>query len=86
MWIILKDRLDNRDIIIKSEDFPAHYKLSISEIQYICPIKFILLDDDDVIYFEGYMSDYTFEPLDELGEAYGCTELRYFENDRWIIL
>jgi len=44
--------------------------------------KFRLLDDDDQIYFYGWMyngeKDFDeFRPLDEYGEAYGCTSLQY---------
>lgn len=43
--------------------------------------KFRLLDDDGVIYAYGYSDDSTsedaFAPLDEVGEAYGCTSIEY---------
>jgi hypothetical protein len=47
-------------------------------------LKFRLLDDDGEIYFFGYMtptqSEALFAPLDEFGEAYGCTEIQILEN------
>ena len=43
--------------------------------------KFRLLDDDGEIYFYGYSSscddNAAFEPLDEYGACYGCTEIQY---------
>lgn len=40
--------------------------------------KFRMLDDDGVVYCYGEASnDVDFEPLDDLGEAYGCTDIQY---------
>lgn len=51
--------------------------------------SFRLLDDDKYLYFEGIYNglkesgDKAFEPLDDFGGSYGCTELQYFENGNW---
>lgn len=40
--------------------------------------RFRLVDDDDVVYAYGVStSDSSFWPLDEIGEAYGCTSIQY---------
>lgn len=48
------------------------------------PTAFQLLDDDGEVYFEGlcedlgqFDGDQAFEPLDVVGEAYGCTTMMY---------
>lgn len=47
--------------------------------------KFRLLDDDGAIYFYGYCSscddEAAFEPLDEYGACYGCTEIQYKQSN-----
>lgn len=71
-WIVTKDHIDdgannklfgprNADPCLKSE-----------------PSRFSLYDDDGECYFEGMLyGDYSgFEPLDDLGAAWGCTEIR----------
>lgn len=51
------------------------------------PHKFRLFDDDGELYFEGYSSNSSsFRPLDEYGIDYGCTEIKYFEKDKWEVL
>jgi hypothetical protein len=52
---------------------------------------FRLLDDDKCTYFLGYSknhpegnhADVVFEPLDEYGINYGCTEIQYKINGKW---
>lgn len=40
--------------------------------------RFKVLDDDGITYFWGVCtSDSSFAPLDNLGEAYGCTSIMY---------
>jgi hypothetical protein len=42
------------------------------------PYFFRLYDDDNELYFEGYSDDdSSFEPLDSIGQSYGCTGLKY---------
>jgi len=54
--------------------------------------KFRLLDDDDQVYFYGYMyngeQDFDeFTPLDYYGASYGCTDLQYQDKDgKWKVL
>ena len=39
---------------------------------------FRLLDDDGVVYAWGWSDDdSSFQPLDEYGSAFGCTEIQY---------
>jgi hypothetical protein len=47
------------------------------------PVEFQLLDDDGNCYFLGRMQVADFDPLDDFGRSYGCTELRYRENGGW---
>lgn len=51
-------------------------------------LTFRLLDDDDEVYFEGeYYGKYeSFEPLDSLGEGYGCTAIQYKRGAAWVTL
>ena len=45
------------------------------------PHYFELRDDDNELYFRGYSTcDSSFAPLDEVGESYGCTTIRYRHN------
>lgn len=49
--------------------------------------KLRLYDGDGILYFEGISKvSQTFEPLDDFGEAYGCTEIRYLEKNNYISL
>lgn len=49
--------------------------------------KFRLLDCDRNIYFEGVSTRIdSFDPLDFLGSEYGCTDLQYFENGKFVSL
>ncbi len=49
--------------------------------------KFRLKDDDGLIYAYGYSTtndeEEAFEPLDYLGELYGCTSIEYYNNRQW---
>lgn len=50
--------------------------------------NFRLLDDDQEVYFIGYFVDISgkadeFEPKDDFGEAFGCTEIQYL-NDKGV--
>ena len=49
--------------------------------------KFRLLDADRNIYFEGVATrNDSFDPLDFLGTEYGCTDLQFFENGKFVSL
>lgn len=51
------------------------------------PVWFRVFDDDRNLYFEGRMDTADFEPLDDLGRAYGATTLKYREPGKpWIQL
>lgn len=49
--------------------------------------KFKLIDDDGFVYYEGLSkNNFSFEPLDNFGKNVGCTEIHYFENEKFIML
>ena len=54
------------------------------------PHSFRLLDDDGEVYFYGNSNDdSSFDPLDDYGSAFGCTEIQYKSNGhlgKWEIL
>lgn len=46
--------------------------------------KFRLRDADNIVYFEGLSRiNNSFDPKDEFGENYGCTDIQYLKNNRW---
>ena len=46
--------------------------------------EFILLDDDNNVYFRGFSDDSSsFEPLDWAMNGYGCTAIMYRFGDTW---
>jgi hypothetical protein len=49
--------------------------------------RFRLLDDDGIVYGEGYShSNSSFAPLDYYQGLYGCVEIQYFEQGEWVTL
>lgn len=66
------------------EDFILNQKRKVSnKLKY----KFRLFDGDRNIYFEGIVAkNDSFEPLDFFGCEFGCTDLQYFENGRFVSL
>ena len=54
------------------------------------PYRFRLLDDDGEVYFLGQSNDKSsqeaFTPLDDYGSAWGCTDIQYLENGKWVSL
>ncbi len=53
-------------------------------------LKFRLLDDDNEVYFIGFikptMTETLFYPLDSIGASYGCTSIEIFENGKWEVV
>ena len=46
--------------------------------------SFKLFDDDGIEYFKGVSSEkWDFKPLDEFGLAYGCSEIKYWEENKY---
>lgn len=46
--------------------------------------RFKLFDGDGIEYFTGISSSkWDFRPLDEFGLAYGCTEIKYLDNNKY---
>ncbi|MAN59567.1 MAG: hypothetical protein CMC08_07000 [Flavobacteriaceae bacterium] len=71
-----------------ASEFPKDFIISqMKEISVKFKFKFRLLDGDRNIYFEGIASrNDSFEPLDLLGSEFGCTDLQYFENGKFVSL
>lgn len=45
---------------------------------------FKIFDDDGILYLEGLSAENSsFDPLDEFGIIYGCTEIHYLENGKF---
>ena len=66
-WINLKDvKLIERLSSLKIKKHKFHFKL---------------FDDDRNIYYEWLSkTNYSFDPLEEMGYGVGCTEIHYWEN------
>jgi hypothetical protein len=84
MWRITKDKVDEGLSVGRtSHDFNQE------AWEKAVKTKFRLLDDDGHIYFYGEYDGVNeseqkaFAPLDQWGEAFGCTELQYKENGEW---
>ena len=46
--------------------------------------RFKLLDDDGFEYFSGLSSKkWDFQPLDEFGLTYGCSEIQYWDENKY---
>jgi hypothetical protein len=71
-----------------AKDFPEDFILNQkSVISNKLKFKFRLLDGDRNIYFEGLATkNDSFEPLDFLGSEFGCTDLQFFENGKFVSL
>jgi hypothetical protein len=69
----LKDeKLLERHSSLKTEKHKFHFKM---------------YDDDRNLYYEGLSkSNFSFDPLDEMGYSAGCTEIHYLENGKYIRL
>ncbi len=80
-------RITNIDLLLINEfpeDFTFNQKKDISDK---FKFKFRLLDGDRNIYFEGLATQNdSFEPLDYLGSEFGCTDLQFFENGKYVSL
>lgn len=89
MFKIVKDCLEDTDILCYSipmvEIGTSEYKQMIEKFEAGQQFKFRLLDDDKIVYFIGFSDDCTsekaFDPLDMYGEAYGCTEIQYLNQE-----
>lgn len=69
-------------------DFPVDFILNQKkEVSKKFKYKFRLLDGDRNIFFEGLSTrNDSFEPLDFFGSEFGCTDLQYFENGKFVSL
>jgi len=79
-WKITKDIIDDGEANgVKSADWEDNVECNDFTV-----IEFRLLDDDKNVYFEGLMRLHDFEPLDDFGRGWGCTELQYInEHGSW---
>jgi hypothetical protein len=75
-WKITRDLLEGKDVHISN----MHDNIPM-------PFKFRLLDDDGIVYFEGYSNDneslMAFDPLDWALADSGCTSIEYLNNGTW---
>lgn len=70
-----------------SDDFLNDMVLNLGKVPPRFKYKFKMLDSDRKVYFKGLAtSTDSFAPLDDLGELYGCTDIKYFEGGRWVSL
>lgn len=57
-----------------------------------CKNRFRVCDDDGIWYFKGIATtnndERAFQPLEEVGMAYGCTYIEYWNNEKgkWEVL
>ena len=85
-WIVTEDIIDDGDSIGAS-GFDGNPIAHGDEL-----IDFRLLDGDDIVYFIGqadrevYGTEEGFEPLDNFGSGWGCTEIQYLESGHWATL
>jgi len=87
-WKIYYDTLDDKEVEIYGGSMS---KEQIEHAQY--KKEFKMYDDDETLYFRGYMSytnhdqlgsDLEFTPLDDFGMPdSGCTEIKYLEKGEW---
>ena len=72
-WIITEDKINE-----------GQYDNEASGDIDKCVHKFRLLDDDGEVYFYGKSGNSSsFDPLDEFGGGFGCTDIQYLENGRY---
>ncbi len=83
----MKYRITHIDPLLVN-DFPEDFILNQEkEITNKFKYKFRLLDGDGNVYFEGLATkNDSFDPLDFLGNEFGCTDLQYFENGKFVSL
>lgn len=85
-WVITRDIID--DGKNNGQLGPSNCALTADEIQqHPNADEFRVLDDDGEVYWYGYFVDLAsvnddvqpdgFEPLDDYGRSYGCTEIHY---------
>lgn len=87
MWTITRDIINTGD---GGKPKLVHSR-GWTEDMLLHAFPFQLRDDDDNLYFEGASTDNdseaAFEPLDEFGVAYGCTNILYRnEKGVWEVL
>jgi hypothetical protein len=80
MFLITKD-------LINTDPFEPTC-IGVTSSDYILdtdlPYQFRILDGDKEVYFYGLSDDNSsFDPLDNLGTAFGCTSIEYLENGEW---
>lgn len=83
-YVITRDCINDTPSNVPIEQVIPETELIIQKY----PKRFKLLDDDEIVYFYGRMKDTNdmdeFEPLDEIGTSYGCTDIQVWENDEWV--
>lgn len=85
-WVITRDALEDREVsIIGPSTAPDSLVISLRDGK---GEPFRLRDDDGTVYFIGRIltrpgDEADFEPLDDFGAAYGCTEIQYRVRGVW---
>jgi len=82
-FIITKDVINNQSSISNEEIETSQVTPALKK-QY--PVRFRLLDCDEIVYSYGRMTKEAdeFLPLDELGAGYGCMDIQVYENSKWV--
>ena len=71
---ILEPSLEDKELIQK------HLSKQNDKYKY----RFKMYDDDGNLYYEGLsITNFSFDPLDEMGYSAGCTEIHYLENGKF---
>lgn len=81
-----------RDFYISPNENREEAILRFERLKKKCNKKFRVCDDDGNWYFKGFATtnddERAFQPLDNLGVAYGCTYIEYWNPDvkKWEVL
>lgn len=82
-WKITKDHIEDGEH--EGYTFTPHEAFNNPLIQELLNNKFRLYDDDGELYFEGIATNQScesaFEPLDWAMANFGCTEIKYLNNE-----
>ena len=97
-WKIVKDPIITWDdfVVVLSTEYVNDYGQTVFWMNFVnseYTYPFVLLDDDGLPYFVcmsrfdmNKSGNDAFDFLEEMGELYGATELRYYEKGGWVIL
>ena len=89
MWLITKDNLADPEDKAGTNSNAVGLGSSNYRKDVLLPYRFRMLDDDGAVYYEGFCSRESFQPLDDFGMPNaGCTMIEYWnnENHKWEVL